>query len=276
MPPFHMVRQGAFRPQVSSAQPQNLRPTFPATLQLPVGVTENRVTGRTEGNPYGIVVNHALNTGGTVHNNVDTPQKLTTALQLVAASLTNDVIVLTGDFTLTPTYRLPLRQNENLRCDIVSAAVFAGTFPRGVDERVLPTDSGLITLTRGLTADGSGLAMLDTGANQGVFSNLASGYRFIGIKFTTHPSQTHVQYQLINMGHLSSGQNAIDKIPQNIIFDRCVIDGGEFCQNKFGLFFAVRRSSVRNCYIYRLWARNVNWDDVGAIVSWNTDGGNLI
>lgn len=278
--PYLLNRRRNFAPQISTAQPQNLRPTFPATLQLPNGVTENRVIGRTEGNPYGIVVNHGLNTGGTVHNNVDTQAKLTTALQAVAQSSTNDIIVLTGDFELTPTYRLPLRQNENLRCDIVSAAVFNGTFLRGVNERVHPGDAGVVTLTRALTANSpgplGGSAMLDCGASGGVYSNRCSGWRFIGIEFRTHPSQLHIQFQLLDIGSINSGQNAVSKIPQNIIFDRCIINGGEFCENKFGLMLAARRSAVRNCYIYNFWARNLHWDDVAALCSWNTDGGNLI
>lgn len=277
--PHLLTRRRAFAPQISSAQPQNLRPTFPATLQLVTGLTENRVLGRTEGNPHGIIVNHGLNTGGSVFHASD-HNSLVAALAASAATTTNNIIVLDNSFTVNPVLRLPFRANENLRCDIVSAAVFAGTFPRGVNERVHPLDAGIVTLTRALTANSPGTlggsAMMDTGAAAGAYSNLASGYRFIGIEFRTHPSQLHIQFQMIDMGSILGPQNAISKIPQNIIFDRCILNGGEFCENKFGLMFAVRRSAVRNCYIYNFWSRNLHWDDTAGICSWNTDGGNLI
>lgn len=268
---FAATRRRAFAPQVSPAQPQNLRPTFGGTLLLPAGVTENRVTGRTEGNPGGIVVDYALggpSQGGQVHF-VSTMNDFNIALGAVARTTTHDAIVIIADFTVTVTRSLPLRPNNACKCDIVSLAVWNGTFGKAHGERVTQNEAGLATLTRELIWDGTlpfpgtaangipkgGWNLFDTGEINSVFSDRASGYRFIGIKFRPHPSESRVGGYFMTMGSTSPNQSSQAQEPTGIIFDRCVIDGGT-TQTKGALVLCCRNSAVIGCWIGNIFSFN--------------------
>ena len=270
---FAATRRRAFAPQIVGAQPQNLRPTFGSTLLLPAGLTENRVLGRTEGNPGSIVVDYALggpSQGGQVHM-VGTPGEFNIALSAVAQTTTHDIIVITADFTVTVTKSLPPRPNATSKCDIVSLAVWNGTFGKTHGQRVAQNETGLATLTRELIWDGTlpfpgtcaggipkgGWAMFDTGSINSVFSDRASGYRFIGIKFRPHPSESRVGGYFITIGSTAANQNTQAREPSGIIFDRCVIDGGT-TQMKGGLVLSCRNSAVIGCWIGNLFSFNVD------------------
>lgn len=313
---FASTKRRAFAPQISTAQPQNLRPTFGSTLLLGTGLTENRVTGRTEGNPNNIVVDYPLggpSQGGQVHF-VSTPGEFNTALQQVAGTTTHDIVVITADFTVAVTKSLPLRPNNACKCDIVSLAVWNGTFGKAHGERVTQNESGLATLTRELIWDGTlpfpgtcaggipkgGWNMFDTGAISSVYSDRASGYRFIGIKFRPHPSESRISGYFMTMGQFGSGQNNVTKEPSGIIFDRCVWAFGT-TQVKGALVLCCRNSAVIGCWIGECFSFNTDrlatsaglgfcdppantqidqrtwsWSDVNGILVANSSGGILI
>jgi hypothetical protein len=305
---FAVTRGRVFGAQVAAAQPSAQRPTFGDTLLLPSGVTENRVTGRTEGLPTGCVVDYPIggpSQGGQEHF-VSSMAQLNTALSQVALTTTHDVIVITGDFTVTVTKSLPPRPTNACKCDIVSAAVYAGTFGKAHGERVGQNEPGLATLTRELIWDGTlpapgdpvggipkqGVNMFDLGEYGGVFTDRTSGYRFIGIKFIPHPSENRIRGYFMSMGQAGSGQNNVTKESRGIIFDRCVFDGGT-TQCKGALLMACRESAVIGCWIGnwfsfdvdRLgdqagWAvgdqRRWTWADVVGLIFANSSGSNYV
>jgi len=264
---FSATRRRAFAPQVITFP----RPTFGSTLQLGVGITENRDIGRTQGNPNGIVIDYPLggpSQGGQVHF-VTTNGEFNTALSAVAGTTTHDAIVIASDFEVSVTRSLPPRQNTTSRCDIVSLAVWNGTFGKVHGQRVGQNEAGLATLTRELIWDGTlpfpgtclggipkgGRAMFDCGETNSVFSDRVAGYRFIGIRFRPHPSESRVSGYFLMIGQFGSGQNAQTREPSRIIFDRCVIDGGT-TQMKGGLSLACRDSAVVGCWIGNLFSFN--------------------
>lgn len=305
---FAVTRSRVFGPQVAPAQPSAQRPTFGDTLLLPNGVTENRVTGRTEGIPNGNVFDYPIggpSQGGEVHF-VNSMQSLNTALTRVAQTTTHDAIVLTGDFTVTITKSLPPRPTNACKCDIVAEAVYNGTFGKAYGERVDQNEPGLVTLTRELIWDGTmpwpgtfgggipkqGVAMFDLGEYGSVFTDRTSGYRWIGIKFRPHPNENRVRGYFMNMGQAGSGQNTVAKESSGIVFDRCVFDGGT-TQCKGGLLMACRNSAVIGCWIGNWFSFDVDrlaaqeglavgdqrrwtWADVVGVIFANNSGGNYV
>jgi hypothetical protein len=293
---------------VAAAQPSAQRPTFGDTLLLPNGVTENRVTGRTEGTPGGIDFDYPIggpSQGGQEHF-VSTMAQLNTALSQVAGTTTHDVIVITADFTVSVTRSLPPRPTNACKCDIVSASVYAGTFGKAHGERVGQNEPGLATLTRELIWDGTlpapgdasngipkhGWAMFDLGSINSVFTDRTSGYRFIGIKFRPHPSENRIRGYFMYMGQFGSGQNSVAKESKGIVFDRCVFDGGT-TQCKGALVMACRESAVIGCWIGNWFSFDVDrlgtqagwgagdqrrwtWADVVAVIFGNCSGYNYV
>lgn len=254
--------------------PVGARPTFGPTFgNLYPGITENYNTGRTEGTPNNITVRYPLVSGGVVHNNVDTEAKFRTALNAVRNSNTNDIIVLTADFELAPFLSLPPRNNVNLKCDIVCAAEYAGSFISDTTQ-VQDSTPGVISIIRALNANAN--AYIDFGRSNSVATELTSGYRFIGVRFTPHPSQVYHAGYFMFIGDEGARQNAISKVPKRIGFDRCIWDGGINTECKGAMSFSAMDSWIINSRITHWWSRNrgpAQWADVPGILVLNTPGG---
>lgn len=248
---------------------QGLRPTFGSGLVLPVNMTENRYTGRTEGRPFDPYV--GLNTGGVTHE-VNSWADFSAALAAVALSATNDIIKVNVDFEIPAGSLpkvLPQRINANLRCDIVCAPIYQGTFERGARERVDGSET-FMTIARGLTSNTSSEPFFTTGTPG---TNLASGYRWIGLRFMVHPSQLNIPgLYLFFFGASGSSQDTTGKVPQWHIVDRCWVPGSLTCESRGCFWFGAQKWAVINSRIEHIWARASTWNDVMCIASWNAVG----
>jgi hypothetical protein len=96
----------------------------------------------------------------------------------------------------------------------------------------------------------------------------AHHFRFIGIEFQVSPSVSQ-NYGLILLGDGGSAQNSIEKVPHDLIIDRCYIHGNQTGNLRRGIGLNSSRTAVIDSYISD--CREVGADSQ-AICGWNGPG----
>jgi hypothetical protein len=245
-----------------------LYPDLPSTLILPPGVTNNRVTGRTEGYPTGNQPRLPLNTGGVTHF-VATRTEAVAAFNAVAASGTNDIIVFTQTINMPAGFQLPARQNDTLMCDITSDIYYSGNFEATGSMRARP-EYTYRYWERELTAGSTALGAIRTPDNG---TNNSSGYRFIGLGLRNAAGQPSYMVNFINFGVISGQQTARTRVPLRNRIEKCFYDGTGIGIKGF-CYLGSALSSMCDNWIRRAWSPQ--WTDVATMLSWNTWGYNVV
>lgn len=258
------------------------RPTVTsATFTWGNGITDNPVTGRTEGMPNNIADGYYALGAGTVYD-VNDNSELTSVLATIQSTTDHCVIVLnptSGDsFQLTGTKSIR-RQTSGCKTDIIGKPAYdrwTGANPSAFipnRQQVAITDD-LIWLERG-TGSGANLPMLDLGRQSGTADKRGDGTRFIGVGFRQETGVTQNNSYFMFLGMVDSTQNTLAKEPEGIYMIQCYADGAN-SENRGGIAVSCRDSAFQDCAFENWWARNtgpVAQADVQALAILNSSGG---
>ncbi|MFZ1678950.1 MAG: hypothetical protein WAT91_16830, partial [Saprospiraceae bacterium] len=162
-----------------------------------------------------------------------------------------DIIELEAGTIFTGPFTLPAKTSGTGWIYIISSAY--SNLPAPCN-RVSPTDAE--NMPKLVVIAGNG-GTINTSPN-------AHHYRFVGIEFK--PVTNNFVYNIINLG---SGETSADKLPNNIVFDRCYIHGDPSAGSRRGFllngsYIAVIDSYISDC--------KEDGADSQAIASYSTTG----
>jgi hypothetical protein len=238
---------------------------------LPTGITFNGTTGNMDGTVYD---EGAFSLPGTVYATVSDSSFSTLQSAITAACAINDavnrVIVVSG------TYTGLLQINSKVNTGwlyIVSQAVYNGTFPRAAGQRVQTGDTASMFTLR--TTDGEPcLAFGATGDN-----NYAQRVRVVGARCLFAAAAATPNYGILSIGSPSAsfgigsavGQSNLNRVPREIVLDRCIIDGTTGNDVRRGIALNGQQCVVRECAVVGISNRSSGQDNQ-AIMGWNGPG----
>ncbi|MEP6646005.1 MAG: T9SS type A sorting domain-containing protein [Saprospiraceae bacterium] len=150
------------------------------------------------------------------------------------SSQAGDIIQLQAGTTYTGPFTLPAKLSETGWIYIISSAY--SSLP-GPCTRVSPGDAA--NMPKLVVTAGNG-GTINTASN-------AHHFRFVGIEF--RPVANNFVYNIIYIGN---GETAADKLPNNIVFDRCYIHGDPSSGSRRGIgmngsFISVIDSYISDC-----------------------------
>ncbi|HZV71868.1 MAG TPA: T9SS type A sorting domain-containing protein [Saprospiraceae bacterium] len=165
---------------------------------------------------------------GGQHISVNTTAGFKTAL---ISAQPGDVIELEAGATFTGPFTLPNKASGTGWIYIISSAYAELPDPCN---RVGPGDA--VNMPKLVVIANNG-GTINTSSN-------AHHYRFVGIEFK--PVTNHFVYNIINIGN---GETSADKLPNNIIFDRCYIHGDPGAGSRRGVLMNGSYLSVIDSYV---------------------------
>jgi hypothetical protein len=124
--------------------------------------------------------------------------------------------------------------------------------------RVSPSDSPLLPK---LMSPGSGEAALQTAAG-------ANHWRLVGLEIRTVDASSQV-YDLLKLGDGTSAQDSLDKVPNHLILDRCLITAFPTQTLKRGVALHSAETTITGCYIAGFKSAD---QDAQAVGGWNGPG----
>jgi hypothetical protein len=165
-----------------------------------------------------------------------------------------DTLVLQAGATFVGPFTLPRKTGDEF-INVESSAL-ARLPPEG--QRVSPSDAAQMPK---LVSPGRGEAALRTAAG-------AHHFRFIGVEFATK-DEGGLAYELLKLGDDDRAQDALDKVPHHLSFDRCYVHAFPGQSLKRGVSLNSAETSIINSYVAGF---KVVGQEAQAVAGWNGPG----
>ena len=182
---------------------------------------------------------------------ITVPTDESTLQAAINAASRGDTIILDTDVTENIT--LPYKASGSGYVTIQSSAL--ASLPTA-GNRVAPADASNTPTIRSTSAGSTRAITAASSATPPAY------YKFIGIQVLRHNSTT----QQTNLIELGTSHSVLANMPNNIIFDRCLIRGSDTGATRRGIALNVRDSQIINCYIDNFWESGA---DSQAVAFWN-------
>jgi hypothetical protein len=165
-----------------------------------------------------------------------------------------DTLVLQAGATFVGPFTLPRKTGDEF-INVQSSAL-ARLPPEG--QRVSPSDAAQMPK---LVSPGRGEAALRTAAG-------AHHFRFVGVEFATK-DEGGLAYELLKLGDDDRVQDALDKVPHHLSFDRCYVHAFPGQSLKRGVSLNSAETSIINSYVAGF---KVVGQEAQAVAGWNGPG----
>jgi hypothetical protein len=170
------------------------------------------------------------------------------------AARPGDTLVLAAGATFVGPFTLPRKGGDefvNVESSVLARLPSA-------DQRVSPSDAALMPK---IVSPGRGEPALRTVAG-------AHHFRFVGVEFATKDEGAQAN-ELLKLGDDDRAQDALDKVPHHLVFDRCYVHAFPAQSLKRGVALNSAETSILNSYVAGF---KVVGQEAQAVAGWNGPG----